>query len=267
MNDASGAPPELHARIRGDDGPALVILHGLFGSANNWNRIARDLAEDHRVVMLDLPNHGQSPHVADMTYPAMARAVIHTLEVHGIDRAHVVGHSMGGKVAMALALLAPERVERLLVADIAPLTYGDRGHGELIRALQGLELARITSRNAATEALASTIPDPGVRQFLLANLEKTEAGFDWRIPLQALADNLPVVAGFPDLSGSFEGPTLFLRGALSDYVPADAETAIRGLFPRATIDELPGAGHWLHAERPDAFTARLRAFLGTATTA
>ncbi len=250
----------LHTRIQGD-GPAVVILHGLFGSSTNWNRVARDLATDHLVVAMDLPNHGQSPHVERMDYPAMAAAVAATMDHHGIPPATVVGHSMGGKVAMALALGDSDYVGRLLVADIAPMAYGDHGHRRLLRALQRMDPQRLGSRNAANEALAEEIPEAGLRQFLLTNLESANGGFRWRIPLAALEANLPVIADFPGWDASYSGPTLFLHGERSDYVPASAHDRIRALFPEAVIEALPGAGHWLHAEQPEAFTRRLRRFL------
>lgn len=250
----------LNTRIQGD-GPAVVILHGLFGSGTNWNRIARDLATDHLVVTMDLPNHGQSPHVEHMSYPDMANTVAATMDHHGIPPATVVGHSMGGKVAMALALTDSAYVQRLLVADIAPMAYGDHGHGRLLRSLRRMDPQRLGSRSAASEALAEDIPEAGLRQFLLTNLEAANGGFRWRIPLAALENNLPVIADFPEFDTSYTGPTLFLHGEKSDYVPESAQPGIRTLFPDAVIEALPGAGHWLHAEQPDAFTQRLRAFL------
>ncbi|QIT53785.1 alpha/beta fold hydrolase [Aquisalimonas sp. 2447] len=250
----------LNTRIQGE-GPAVVILHGLFGSGTNWNRIARDLASDHLVVTMDLPNHGQSPHVEHMHYPDMASAVAATMDQHGIPPATVVGHSMGGKVAMALALTDSDYVRRLLVADIAPMAYGDHGHGRLLRALQRMDPQRLGSRGAASEALADDIPEAGLRQFLLTNLEAANGGFRWRIPLATLESNLPVIADFPEFDTNYAGPSLFLHGEKSDYVPESAHADIRSLFPEARIEALPGAGHWLHAEQPDAFTRRLRAFL------
>ncbi|WP_290651254.1 alpha/beta fold hydrolase [Aquisalimonas sp.] len=253
----------LHTRIQGS-GPPIVILHGLFGSGTNWNRIARDLAADHQVVVMDLPNHGQSPHWATMDYPDMARAVAETQDHYGIPPATVIGHSMGGKVAMTLALGHPDDVQRLLIGDIAPIAYGDHGHGRLLRALQRIEPQRLGSRTAASDALAEDIPEAGLRQFLLTNLEARDGGFAWRIPLEALEANLPVIAGFPELSGCYRGPTLFLHGEHSEYVPESAHGTIQALFPKAVIEALPGAGHWLHAEQPQAFLERVRVFLQAA---
>ncbi|SEP01389.1 alpha/beta fold hydrolase [Aquisalimonas asiatica] len=250
----------LHTRIQGE-GHAVVILHGLFGSGSNWNRIARDLATDHQVVVMDLPNHGQSPHVETMAYPDMAAAVANTLDHYGIPPGTIIGHSMGGKVAMALALTDPAYVRRLLIGDIAPIRYGDHGHGRLLRALQRMDPQRLGSRAAASEALAEDIPEAGLRQFLLTNLESRDGAFAWRIPLQALEANLPTIADFPDMDGHYDGPTLFLHGANSDYVPESAHDAIHALFPAAAIEPLPDAGHWLHAEQPQAFLERTRRFL------
>lgn len=250
----------LHTRIQGDGEP-VVILHGLFGSGTNWNRIARDLSSDHQVVVMDLPNHGQSPHIENMTYPAMATAVANTLDHYGIPPGAVIGHSMGGKVAMTLALNSPEYVRRLLVGDIAPIRYGDHGHGRLLRALQRMDPQRLGSRSAASDALADDIPEAGLRQFLLTNLESRDGAFAWRIPLQALEANLPVIADFPEIDGRFDEPALFLHGANSDYVPETAHATIHTLFPHAGIETLADAGHWLHAEQPQAFMERTRRFL------
>lgn len=250
----------LHTRVQGEGEP-VVILHGLFGSSTNWNRIARALAPDYQVVLIDLPNHGHSPHWEHMDYPDMAAAVAETLDHYGIPPASIVGHSMGGKVAMTLALNHHAYVQRLLVADIAPIRYGDHGHGRLLRALQRMNPERLGSRAAASEALADDIPEAGLRQFLLTNLQARDGGFAWRIPLQALEANLPVIADFPDLAGQYTGPTLFLHGERSEYVPGDAHEIIRGWFPEAAIEALPGAGHWLHAEQPEGFLERVRGFL------
>jgi esterase len=254
---------DLHYSVQGE-GPALVILHGLYGSGTNWARHAAWLAQSYRVLLPDLRNHGRSPHHPDMSYPAMAADLMRLLDREGLGQALLLGHSMGGKAAMTLALSAPERVSALVVADIAPVTYPEREHASIIAALQALPLASLPSRQAADHILAKQIGSTMVRQFLLTNLQRREAGFQWRLPLEILARQLPVLQGFPDAAGRYDGPALFIHGASSDYVLPLHHARIRELFPRARIEAVADAGHWLHVEQPDAFAAQLRRFLETA---
>ena len=257
---SDSAALDLHYSSQGE-GPPLLILHGLYGSAANWGRHAAWLAERHRVLLPDLRNHGRSPHAPRMDYPAMAADLLRLLDREAIEQAAVLGHSMGGKVAMALALGHPQRVKSLVVADIAPVSYDSHGHRRLIEALQALPLAQLSSRQAADAALAAAIPNAMVRRFLLTNLQRGPAGYGWRIPLAILAEQLPVIETFPRIDGSYAGPALFLHGADSDYVRPEHEPKIHRLFPQARIEALPDAGHWLHVEQPEAFAARLRRFL------
>lgn len=256
MNDTV----ELNYTSQGQ-GSDMVILHGLYGSGTNWSRHARWLAQRYRVLLPDLRNHGRSPHAPDMSYPALAHDVLALLDREGIDRALVLGHSMGGKTAMTLALQHPERVRALVVADIAPVDYGRHGHSEIIAALQGLALDELSSRQQADAALAAAIPNAMVRQFLLTNLQRQQDRFQWRIPLATLAAQLPQLGSFPELSAPYLGPTLFLYGARSDYVRAEHHERIMQLFPQAQIERIDNAGHWLHVEQPQAFAARLDEFL------
>ncbi len=244
-------------------GPPVVILHGLLGSSSNWRSIARRLAEQHRVFALDLRNHGESPHVDDMSYPAMADDVRAFLDDHKIDAATVIGHSMGGKTAMRLALDAPHRVDRLVVVDVAP-TVSDHDHVPWLRAMASLDPSRITRRADAETLLEESIPDTAIVKFLLQNLASTPSGYAWRINLEAIENSLPALLDFPmDADAQpFTGATLFLRGAQSDYVLAKDETVIRALFPRADIVTIEGAGHWVHAEQPTRFLEALGDFLG-----
>jgi pimeloyl-ACP methyl ester carboxylesterase len=238
--------------------PPVVILHGLLGSSSNWRSIARRLAERHRVFALDLPNHGESPHVASMSYPSMADDVRAFLDAHGIAAATIIGHSMGGKTAMRLALDAPQRVERLVVVDIAP-TVSRHDHGPWLRAMGRLDLGRVTRRADAEAMLATSIPDAAMRQFLLQNLTSSDAGFAWRINLAGIETSLPALLDFPldPRTQPFTGSALFLRGAQSDYVAAKDEVQIRALFPRADIVTIEGAGHWIHADQPERFLEAL----------
>lgn len=237
---------QLHARITGD-GPPVVLLHGLFGSSENLGGIARALADDYRVFGIDLRNHGRSPHATAMDHATLAADVTGTIAAHGLGTVTIIGHSLGGKVAMELALSAPDRVSRLVVLDIAPVRYG-RQHDRELDALQGIDLARIRSRNDADAALSGTIPDAGIRQFLLKNLQRAGDGFRWRIPLDTIRAGYDAIADAPHATGPYDGPALFVRGGRSDYIPDTARPAIEARFPDATIHTIEGAGHWLHYE-------------------
>ena len=253
----------LHAveagTARGDDAP-VVLLHGLFGAAANFGAIQRRLASGGRVIAFDLRNHGVSPHDPAMSYAAMAADVLDSLMGLGAPRATLVGHSMGGKVAMQAALLQPDRVSRLVVADIAPVRYAPAFQG-FVDAMLALPLPPGLKRAEADAALAPVVIDARVRSFLLQNLQFGPAPA-WRIGLREIAANLPIIEGWDAPPGShFAGPTLVLRGERSDYVQSEHRPAIRALFPAARFTSLKGAGHWLHADAPDAFAAVLQAFL------
>ena len=251
----------LHAATRGgNDGPALVLLHGLFGRAANFGAVmSRLAASGRRVLALDLRNHGLSPHAPTTDYPTMAADVAETLAALGARPCRLVGHSMGGKTAMALALTDPGAVERLLVADIAPIPYPPHFR-DYAAAMRAMELPPGLTRTAADLALAPAVPDPRIRAFLLQNLRVgPEPG--WTIGLDAIARNLPAIEGWPDLTGSYDGPALFLHGQKSDYVTDAAWPAIHALFPQAQSATLP-TGHWVHAEDPDGFVASVDAFMG-----
>jgi len=250
---------ELHFRHAGD-GPPLVLLHGLFGSNENLGNVARELAGAFTVYGLDLRNHGRSPHGDRMDYATLAGDVADTLDANGLDSVSILGHSLGGKTAMELALSAPDRVERLIVADIAPVAY-DRRHDEELEALHALDLAGIRSRGEADQALADDIPNPAIRQFLLKNLARGDNGYRWRIPLDTIYSEYADIAAAPPSPGPFEGTTLFIRGGNSDYVSDDDEPVIRKRFPNARIETIPGANHWVHVDALDAFVRLVREFL------
>ncbi len=243
-------------------GPPLVVLHGLFGAKRNWATIAKALAPRHRVLTVDLRNHGASPWDAVHDYPALAGDVARFIHTHVGGPAAVLGHSMGGKAAMVLALEEPDLVERLIVVDIAPAP----SRTTLIDALQAMKnvpLATCTRRTEAETALAESIPDPAVRAFLVQNVTTGPNGLAWAVNLEALERNFPAIVGFPDVAAgrTFTGPTLFVVGERSDYVRPEHHAVIRRLFPAATIEVVAGAGHWVHAEAPDAFLAVLSGFL------
>ncbi|MBB4285461.1 alpha/beta fold hydrolase [Roseospira goensis] len=256
----------LHRTAVGD-GPPLVILHGLFGSGRNWGLIARRLAaQGWRVITPDLRNHGASPWEAAMDYPAMA-ADLRTLldETAGTTPAVVAGHSMGGKAAMRLALESPDRVRALIAVDVAPVAYG-HGLEAYALAMRDLPLDGVTRRADADARLAAAVPDPGIRAFLLQNLDlggPDAPGPRWRLNLRALLDGMATISGWPDPppGACYEGPTLILAGGASDYVRPAHHATLRALFPAATVETVPDAGHWVHAEAPQATLDAMGGFL------
>lgn len=260
---------ELASDVYGAGGtPTSVILHGLLGAARNWMAIAKRLGQDHEVHALDLRNHGRSPWIDGMSYRDVAADVARYIESRGLIAPTVVGHSMGGKAAMALALDAPERVGRLLVADIAPVAYDRDGRSsflDFIDAMTDLDLAEVDRRADADRMLRDAIPDRAVRSFLLQNLVPggDGEGFRWRCNLQALADGMADILDFPaGLSGkTYTGSTLFLSGADSNYVRPEHRSGIRDLFPAARFAALKDAGHWLHADKPRPFMDAVKTFM------
>jgi esterase len=250
---------ELHTRI-GGEGPPLVLLHGLFGSNENLGGIARALSGRFTIYGMDLRNHGRSPHADSMDYADMATDIRDTLDAHGLHEATILGHSLGGKTAMELALSTPNRVSGLIVVDIAPVSY-DRRHDQELEALHDLDLSAIRSRSDADAALADRIPTAAIRQFLLKNLSRTDNGFAWRIPLDTIYAEYAAIAAAPPSTGPYNGPTLFIRGGNSDYLPQDAEPAIHERFSKARIETIPDAAHWVHVDALEAFLDVLNGFL------
>ncbi|MDE3080477.1 MAG: alpha/beta fold hydrolase [Paracoccaceae bacterium] len=251
----------LSTKIFGADTalPPLLIVHGLFGSGRNWGVIARRLSETRRVVTVDMRNHADSFWADSHTYPELAADLSEVIAASG-GRMDVLGHSMGGKAAMILALTRPEQVNRLVVADIAPVAYA-HSQNHLIAAMRGLDLAGLTSRSEADRRLAATVEDAGTRAFLLQSLDLKADPPRWRLNLDVLEREMSKITGWPVVQGRYDGPTLFLTGALSSYVQPEARATIKGLFPAARFAKLPGAGHWLHADRPREFEAAVAAFL------
>lgn len=238
--------------------PPVLIAHGLFGSARNWNVIAKRLAETRRVVSVDMRNHGASPWAAPHSYEAMADDLAEVIGSQG-GVADVVGHSMGGKAAMMLALRAPAAVRKLVVADIAPVAYGHSQQG-MIDAMRTVDLSSVETRADADAQLALAVDEPGVRAFLLQSLDVRTRR--WRFNLDQLQADMALVLGFPAVSDRFEGAVLMLSGGASDYVRSEHRAEVKRLFPAARFAKIPGAGHWLHAEKPRAFEAACGAFLG-----
>ncbi len=243
------------------EGEPLVLLHGLFGSGTNLRGLAKKLATVRRVVLADLRNHGRSPHASRMRYEDMAEDMDELLSRVDAASADFVGHSMGGKAAMVLALTRPHRVRRLAVVDIAPIAYS-HGYLPLIRALRSLDLSKLRSRGEADQALAASVPDAATRMFVLQNLVKESGKFYWRVNLDAIESDMQSVIGFPQFSGRrFDGPSAFLAGERSDYVQDRHRTRILELFPHARLDRIAGAGHWVHVDQPQALAEALLDFL------
>jgi len=240
------------------DGSPVVILHGLFGSSRNWRGVARALEPHHRVYCVDLRNHGRSPWDASMTYPEMADDVRMLIESEELDRPVVMGHSMGGKTAMTFALETPELVGRLIVVDIAPVSYVDR-FTSYLDAMRAIDTQSLTKRADAMHQLAAKVHDPGVVGFLAQNLVPRGDHFDWRLNLAAIAAAVPVLSGFPAelMLRSYRGPAMLIRGSLSDYVQPADQAALAKPFPAMRVVEIEGAGHWVHADRPAEFVAAL----------
>jgi esterase len=239
--------------------PPLLIAHGLFGSARNWGVIARRLSGDRQVIAVDMRNHGESPWFPTQGYSDMAGDLAEVIGTLGRP-ADVVGHSMGGKAAMQLALTQGALVNRLVVADIAPVAYG-HSQSHLIDAMESLDLSGLTTRAEADRRLAAGVAEPGVRAFLLQSLDLRAHPPRWRLNLPVLRAEMDGITGWPGTRGQFQRLALFLSGAESSYVLPEHRAAIRALFPGARFARIPGAGHWLHADRPREFEATLRAVL------
>lgn len=233
-------------------GQPVVLIHGLFGNLDNLGRLARHLSEQFEVISIDLPNHGLSSHIANFDYPALAIQVANFIKNLGIAQCHFIGHSMGGKVAMQLALNAPELIKSLIVADIAPVTYTHR-HTHIFDALNAIDLPTLTSRSQATAIVTEHGIDAGTAQFLLKNLAKNDNGFFWRCNIENLKNNYPNIIGGLTGSNSFNGPTLFIKGENSDYILSEHRPMIMKYFPQASAKIIQGTGHWLHAEKPASF--------------
>lgn len=238
---------------------SLIILHGLYGSASNFRGLARVYAKDFNVYCLDLRNHGASPHSDEITYSLMAADVEEFMDDQGLDTAHILGHSMGGKTSMQFALNHPERVDKLVLADIAPVKYPHH-HETIFDGLLSLPLDQIKSRGEADKILKEYVDEAAVRMFLLSNLERTDDGFKWRLNLPALIREYDHIAAAPE-GISYEGETLFIRGANSDYIADEYVPETLEIFPGAKIETIDDCGHWLHSEKPKEFSEILLNFL------
>jgi esterase len=249
----------LHFRDYGK-GPPLIILHGLFGSLDNWTIISEQLSDRFHVYAVDQRNHGQSPHSDEMDYVLMAGDLQEFLADQSLPKVHLVGHSMGAKVAMQFCLLHPEKVERLVAVDMAPRAYPP-AHEPIFKALLEMNLAQFHTRSQIEDALAPSIPDLAVRRFLLKSLGRDDGGhFHWKFHLRGLYRNYSRLCEALDVKGTFENPSLFIRGEKSKYIRAEDQEMIRRHFPRAEVRQISNAGHWVHVEATEIFCKTVRDF-------
>ncbi|PSU02006.1 alpha/beta fold hydrolase [Photobacterium iliopiscarium] len=250
----------LHFRAEGK-GKTIVLIHGLFGSADNLGLLARELKRHYQVISVDLRNHGLSPHSDLFSYQDLAQDIIDTLDHLAIDQFNVIGHSMGGKVAMTLSALVPQRVNHLVVIDIAPVVYQGHRHQNVFDGLREVNRHSITQRSEAEQYLARYINDAGVRQFLLKSLARTETGYQWRFNVEGLITNYATIMGWHPAAQPFMGKTLFMKGQLSDYIEPQYRDAIMTQFPNAKAHVVANTGHWLHAEKSTTVNRIITQFL------
>ena len=257
----------LHTTVLGDDltdrRSTVAFCHGLFGQGKNWTQVAKALSAEHRVLLLDMPNHGRSSWTETFDYIELADLVADELRPHG--PVALVGHSMGGKIAMCLALRHPDLVERLVVVDVAPVAYpSGREFVGYIETMRALDLTTIERRGQAEDALREAVPDPVVRSFLLQNLRRTDDGWHWQVNLGLLGDAMDGLTGWPgDALGdaSYDGPVLWVGGADSDYIADTHSPEMDRRFPRNRRVLVKGAGHWVHSQQPEIFLEVVRRFL------
>ncbi|MHB2149185.1 alpha/beta fold hydrolase [Calditrichota bacterium LG25] len=243
-------------------GRPLIVLHGLFGMSDNWLTVGKKLGEHYHVFLLDLRNHGQSPHSDEFNYTVMAEDVEEFIQTHRLERPVVLGHSLGGKVGMELALNFETPVERLIVVDIAPRAYHHSHFKYFLETLLSLNLSEMKTRSEIDKRLSKKIPQPAIRQFLLKNLKRNEQNrFEWKINLKAVYQNLEYILGPVTSNNSFDEPVLFLRGEKSDYITEEDVSTIKRLFPLARIHTIKGATHWVHADAPQELIKEVCEFL------
>ncbi|ETI58732.1 alpha/beta fold hydrolase [Marinomonas profundimaris] len=251
----------IHAKQYGSSGPNLIVIHGLFGNADNWHSIAQALAEQFTVYCVDLPNHGKSDNMMDATYPKMADEILDWAKANHVDSFYLLGHSMGGKVAMQMSAMAlPEQIKKLIVVDIAPVDY-QASHTRILDGLKAINNGDIHSRKEADALLSQYEPNLAVRQFLLKNLMKSEQGFKLSLSVDNIANSYATILKKPTIETAVTTPTLFIKGEHSDYIVAEHQKAITDRFSNASFKVISGAGHWLHAEKPVPFTSLVKRFL------
>jgi pimeloyl-ACP methyl ester carboxylesterase len=265
---------QLFYREYGGSGPKLVILHGLYGASDNWVSIARQLEKDYHIFLIDQRNHGQSPHSNIHDFESMANDLLDFFNTHNIKQAHLAGHSMGGKTAMRFALEYPDRINKLIVLDIAPKSYASfsnyaqitNNHQLIIDSMLNVRFQEVNSRQDISKQLKDSLPDAKLQQFLLKNVERTKAGtYQWRLNLEVLKSTLDqILDGFSMLdpeSNHSKIPAIFIRGEKSGYVMDEDSMIIRKFFKNSEVVDIPNAGHWLHAEQPELLIKTLAYFL------
>ena len=250
----------LNFKEYGDGPSTVIIVHGLFGMLDNWQSFARQLSEHYKVYTVDMRNHGRSPHREDMSYELMSQDLLEFMVGHEIDSAHLVGHSMGGKVVMQTALSSPDRVASLTVVDIAPKAYPP-GHLAIMDAMANVDL-HVERRAEVEQDLATRVGSLRIARFLMKNLTRSDdIGFEWKLNLPAIQASYEAIIGACTATGEYPGPVLFMNGAESDYVTEEDHALILGLFPAARFISITGAGHWLHADQPERTLQALLFFL------
>jgi esterase len=254
-------PEQLLAVSVSGHGTPIILLHGLFGSSDNLGRVAAELEKEYQVWRVDLRNHGNSFHADEMNYPRMVEDLYRTMCVNNLSHAHLIGHSMGGKVAMQFALTYPERVLSLIVADISPVKYPAH-HQAILKGLATLDLTQMANRKMADTALAEYIAEPGVRQFLLKSLDFSgNCSPKWKFNLKAIMEHYQDILDGCYSDKPFSGKTLFIAGGLSDYIKPDYRERTLALFPNTELKIIPDTSHWLHAEKPRIFIGICQRFL------
>lgn len=249
----------LNARLQTEqsapDAPPILLIHGLFGSLDNLGVLARGLRDARPTLQVDVRNHGLSARSDEMNYAAMAQDIVDTLDAHGLERVGVIGHSMGGKIAMTLSAIAPERIEKLVMIDIAPVDYQTRRHDEIFAAIRAVSAAGVTRRGEAAEVMRTLLADEGVIQFILKSFQDGE----WRFNVPVLWDNYTTISGWEEVP-AWPHPALFIRGSESPYLDNQHRAALLRQFPQAHAHVISGAGHWVHAEKPEAVLRAVRRF-------
>ncbi len=253
---------QLNYQQLGDNGEHVVLIHGLFGSLDNLNMVAKPLAQHFKVTSVDVRNHGFSFHQSNMDYQTLAQDLIRLLDHLNIEKTHLLGHSMGGKIAMQTALTVPERITKLIVADIAPVKYPSR-HQQIIKGLQSLDLTVINNRKEAETHLAHYVQEQGVRQFLLRNLAVVDGKLSFKCHLDNIVQAYPEILQALPNEQQFLGETLFIKGGNSDYILAQHRSAIAKVLPNSKAKIIQGTGHWLHAEKPAIFNKVCLDFLSS----
>jgi len=251
---------KLNFRILGEGKP-LIILHGVFGSADNWQTVGKILAEQFKVYLVDLRNHGNSPHSDEFNYQLMAEDIIELMNDENIESGYLLGHSMGGKVAMNVAMSNAERIEKLIVVDIAPRAYPPH-HQQIFEGFESVKLESLKSRGEADNQMSAVIANIGIRQFILKNLARTSDGtFRWKLNLEAIKKATNSIGDSTPEELTFVGKTLFIGGSKSDYIQKTDHIKIKKLFPNSEIEIIEGAGHWVHAEKPKELIEIVQSFL------